>query len=359
MGFPYYVWIEWVDDEVLEVEMVSPAIHKQMQQNTSVWGCTYLRATWSRQMSSSGYHEPVLLDKVMEYLHVMPGGVYADCTVGQGGHTSILLQKSSPNGVVLGIDKDQDSLVEAQNRLSSYVNTFIPVQGNYADLNQIAIANGIITFDGILLDLGFSSKQIDGVGYGMSFQRDEYLDMRFDKTPGTITAADIINTYSEKELADLIYTYGEESKSRRLARAIVGRRPISTTKELADVITIASPRNTRIHPATQTFQALRIAVNDELESIRTGLESSVGLLRELGRLAVISYHSLEDRLVKGIFNREASACICLPEMYECSCNHQPTIKVVNRKVIRPSESEISRNPRSRSARMRVVERLQT
>ena len=310
-------------------------------------------------MSSPGYHEPVLLDKVLEYLQVMPGGVYADCTVGQGGHTSILLQESYPNGVVLGIDKDNDSLIEAQNRLSGYRSAFIPVQGNYADINQIAISNGIITFDGILLDLGFSSRQIDGVGYGMSFQRDEYLDMRFDKTPGTITAADIINSYSEKELADLIYTYGEESKSRRIARAVVGQRPITTTKQLADVIARVSPRNTRIHPATQTFQALRIAVNDELGSIRAGLESSVGLLRESGRLAVISYHSLEDRLVKGIFNREASACICRPELYECSCNHQPTIKVINRKVIRPSASEISGNPRSRSARMRIVERLQS
>lgn len=337
--------------------MVSPAIYREMQQHTSVRGDIYLRAIWSMQMNSLGFHEPVLLDKVMEYLRVRSGGVYADCTVGQGGHTSILLQESNPKGLVLGIDKDYDSLIEAQRRLSDYSSTFIPVQGNYADINQIAGANGIIAFDGILLDLGFSSKQIDSAGYGMSFQRDEYLDMRFDKSVGTITAADIVNSYSEKNLADLIYTYGEESKSRRIARAIVGQRPISTTKELADVISQVIPRNTRIHPATQTFQALRIAVNDELDSIQVGVESAIGLLKELGRLVVISYHSLEDRLVKGIFNKESSGCVCGPELYECSCDHQPTVKLINRKVVRPSEVEIAQNPRSRSARMRIVERL--
>ncbi len=306
-------------------------------------------------MGGMRFHVPVLVPEIIKHLNVKSTGVYADCTLGQGGHSLALLEASDPDGLVLGIDRDGSSVVEATSRLSVYSDRFTGVQGNYKDLQVISAQNAFSTFDGILLDLGFSSKQIDSDGYGLSFQRDEYLDMRFDRESDSMTASDIVNTFEENELADLIYQYGEERASRRIARAIVRNRPLYTTKELSEVIRRTVNSQSRIHPATRTFQALRIRVNDELQSLEAGLENIISLLSSMGRLAVISYHSLEDRIVKSALLKESADCICDPGFIECICDHRPRLRLINRRVIKPTSSEISLNPRSRSAHLRIAE----
>jgi len=314
-------------------------------------------------MEQSSFHQPVLLRETLEQLVVGMGGVYLDATVGEGGHTSSTLQASAPEGIVLGIDRDPRSLARAIQRLSSFGNRFIPVCGNYAEMVDFARAEGITNADGILLDLGFSSRQVDAEGYGFSFQRDEPLDMRFNREEPIDSAADVINSYAEDELANLIFQYGEEHRSRAVARAIVRNRPIHTTGVLRDLIarTLGSGpgRARRIHPATRTFQALRIAVNRELENLQAGLEAAVILLAPKGRLVVISYHSLEDRLVKTFIYNQSATCICPPELPVCVCANVPNLRIVNRRVIKPDALEVENNSRSRSARMRVVERLDT
>ncbi|CAI8051895.1 Ribosomal RNA small subunit methyltransferase H [Geodia barretti] len=212
--------------------------------------------------------------------------------------------------------------------------------------------------DGVLLDLGISSRQVDGSGFGFSFQQDEPLDMRFNPEADIPTAADIVNTWSREGLVAVLREYGEEPRAGAIASAIVRQRPISSTVQLASVVAGAAGRQTsRTHPATRTFQALRIAVNDELNTLTTGLQAAVDLLAPSGRLAVISYHSLEDRRVKTFLAREAAQCICPPRLPVCVCQHQPRVSLVNRRIIRPSAGEIAENPRSRSARMRVAQRL--
>ncbi len=301
-------------------------------------------------------HHPVMVDEVMEMLAVRTGGVYIDGTLGEGGHTLALLEWSEPDGFVLGIDRDPRSLVAARRRLELYGDRVTTVHGNYSAMAQIAADHGVESVTGILLDLGFSSRQIGGNGYGFSFQTDEALDMRYD-TSGE-SAADIVNAAEEVELANVIYQFGEERRSRAIARSIVANRPITTTAQLADVVarTIGQPRRGR-HPATRTFQALRIAVNRELEHLQDGLTAIPGLLAAGGRCVVISYHSLEDRIVKGWVERETATCICPPELPVCVCEHVPTLRTIRRRVIRPSSAEIAANPRSRSARLRVVERF--
>ena len=306
-------------------------------------------------MGGMRFHVPVLVPEIIKHLNVKSTGVYADCTLGQGGHSLALLEASGPDGLVLGIDRDGSSVVEATSRLCVYSDRFTGVQGNYKDLQVISAQNAFSTFDGILLDLGFSSKQIDSDGYGLSFQRDEYLDMRFDRESDSMTASDIVNTFEENELADLIYQYGEERASRRIARAIVRNRPLYTTKELSEVIRRTVNSQSRIHPATRTFQALRIRVNDELQSLEAGLENIISLLSSMGRLAVISYHSLEDRIVKSALLKESSDCICDPGFIECICDHMARLRLINRRVIKPTSSEIALNPRSRSAHLRIAE----
>ncbi len=302
--------------------------------------------------------QPVMPRETAEHLVLGLGGVYVDATAGEGGHSLSLLQASEPSGVVLGVDRDPRSLARAQRRLSSYGPRFIPAQGNYAQMVELARDKGIQQADGVLMDLGMSSWQLEGSGSGFSFQRDEPLDMRYDPAGQTLTAAQIVNTYSEEELSRLLYQYGEETRSRAIARAIVGSRPIDTSGELARVVSGAiRVGRRRIHPATRTFQALRIAVNEELANLEAGLQAAVELLRPAGRLVVISYHSLEDRLVKNTLAREAASCICPPEIPVCVCQHQPTLRLINRRVIRPGIEEMTANPRSRSARMRVAQRL--
>ena len=302
------------------------------------------------------HHRPALVTETVEWLSVGSGGVYVDGTVGEGGHSAAILEASGPDGVVLGIDRDPRSVDAARRRLAKYENRAQVVHGSYADMNDHARQAGLGHVDGVLLDLGFSSRQVDGTGYGFSFQRDEPLDMRFDNVGPT--AADLLNHTDERELADLIYRYGEERRSRAVARAIVRARPLTTTGRLASVVATAlGGRRSGRHPATRTFQALRIAVNQELLHLEAGLGAVPGLLRSGGRLVVISYHSLEDRLVKGWMDREAARCICPPELPVCACDHEPTMRFVRRRVVRPSDAETDNNPRSRSARLRAVERI--
>jgi 16S rRNA (cytosine1402-N4)-methyltransferase len=224
---------------------------------------------------------------------------------------------------------------------------------------ELLRAHGIAQADGVLLDLGMSSRQVEAPGYGLSFQRDEPLDMRFDPAEQTMTAAFVVNTYPEEELGQLLFRYGEEPRARSIARALVQHRPISTTVELAELVArvTGGGRGRRIHPATRTFQALRIAVNDELGHLEEGLKAAVQMLVPGGRLAVISYHSLEDRLVKTFLAREAAQCVCPPGLPVCVCGHQPTLRLINRRVVRPGPEEVRDNPRSRSARLRTAQRL--
>lgn len=302
------------------------------------------------------YHQPVLINEVIDALKPSAQGRYVDCTVGEGGHAQALLQSCLPGGYLLGIDPDPSAIAQTRRRLQSYSGSFTLVQGSYTELSSIANDHKFWQVDGILFDLGLSSLQLQR-GLGFSFQRDEYLDMRFDPA-GSVTAADIINTYALDELRTLIKEYGEEPRARSIAKLIVEKRPISSTAELSTLITKAvGARRGRIHPATRTFQALRIAVNEELDNLKLGLSSAINLLGPGGRLVVISYHSLEDRIVKTLFSRESTQCICPPGLPVCACNHQASLKKISRKVVTPSLAEKNRNPRSRSAKMRIVERL--
>ena len=303
-------------------------------------------------------HRPVLLAAAVEQLTVGAGRLYLDATVGDGGHTLGILQGPASNTQVFGIDRDTRSLARSVRRLDQFRGRFIAAHGNYSDMVSLAAGHGINSVDGILMDLGLSSWHLEGPGYGFSLLRDEPLDMRYDHD-GPLTASDIVNTYSEEELSRLIFQYGEERRATAIARAIVRNRPIHSTGGLAAVVarTLSPGRRRRLHPATRTFQAIRIAVNDELASLERGLAAAVLLLGKAGRLVVISYHSLEDRLVKRFVSSEAARCICPPGMPICACEHEPTVRIINRRVIKPSPQEVQSNPRSRSARMRVAERI--
>ena len=303
-------------------------------------------------------HRPVLFRQSVQHLAVRPGGVYIDCTVGEGGHAWAVLQASLPGGQLLGIDLDPQALDGARRRLQPYDGSFTLVQASYARLAELAVSIGFQEPDGILLDLGLSSLQLESQGRGFSFLRDDALDMRYDPE-ATLTAAHIVNNYPQEDLVRVISSYGEETRARSIARAITQSRPLSTTLELANLVArVSGPGRGRIHPATRTFQALRIAVNSELENLTAGLQQAIGLLKLGGKLVVISYHSLEDRIVKQTMAREARGCICPPRVPVCTCGHTPTLKLITRKVVTPAAEEVRANPRSRSAHMRVAERIQ-
>lgn len=301
-------------------------------------------------------HVSVLLNEVVAYLQPQPDHMFIDGTLGAGGHTSALLAASKPNGRVLAFDRDPGAIKFAQERLETDVERVTFVQANYADMGEYAPKYGFAAVNGIVLDLGLSSRQLDDGTRGFSFRFEGPLDMRFDPS-GPTTAADLINNLSEAELADLFWRYGDERRSRYFARLIGANRPLTTTKALADLIASKSKRGSRIHPATRIFQALRIAVNDELGSLERGLSSAVELLKPGGRVAIISFHSLEDRLVKQSFRRWSEDCICPPGHPICTCDVKAIVRRVNRKVIVPTDEEIARNPRSRSAKLRVAEKL--
>ena len=310
----------------------------------------------------SEYHLPVMAGEVVSRLVVEENGVYLDGTLGEGGHSGVILRASPQARLVIGVDLDQRSVAVASQRLSSFGSRFLPLQGNYADMVALAAGQGVRQADGVLLDLGFSSRQVDRSGYGLSFQTDEPLDMRYDAVQ-PVDASAIVNSYSEPELAGLFRRYGEEPRSRAIARAIVRERangPINSTAALASLVERLTGRRAgrRAHPATRVFQALRIAVNGELDNLQAGLEAAVELLRPGGRLAVISYHSLEDRIVKNFLARQSAACLCPPGLPVCVCGHNPIMEIINRRVVRPSAEEVASNPRSRSARLRLAHRLE-
>jgi len=306
---------------------------------------------------SLSVHVPVLLDEVIAGLQARRGGYFVDCTVGLGGHAAAILEKISPSGRLLGIDADPEAIKISQDKLSDYGEAVTLVNDNFVNLEAISRRYHFHPVDGILFDLGVSSLQLDTAERGFSFQLDAHLNMRFDPRQG-LTASDIVNSFSEQELAKLIQRYGEERHSRRIARHIVQNRPIATTVELARLVEqVLGGKRARIHPATRTFMALRIAVNSELQNLELALQQTLNLLRPEGRLTVISYHSLEDRIVKQFMRYAASSCICPPGTVICRCGHVPTLKLISRKVIKPTSLEIESNPRSRSAKLRIAERL--
>lgn len=301
-------------------------------------------------------HTPVLIRETIEALAVQPGGRYIDCTLGGGGHAAAILQKSAPGGQLLGIDADPAALQAAGERLKDYRDSILLLNDNFVNLKSICTQYEFTPVNGILFDLGLASPQLDGDERGFSFQQDAPLDMRFNPSQ-EVTAADIINTSSEEELAQIIKKYGEEHHSRQIARRIVQERPIDTTGHLVRVIQQATGGGRgRIHPATRTFQALRIAVNRELEHLESALQQAIELLGFGGRLVVISYHSLEDRIVKQTMQREARDCICPPTMIACICGHKASLRIITKNIVVPSEAEVKENPRSRSARLRAAER---
>ena len=299
------------------------------------------------------HHKPVMVDEVVSALQPRSGGRYIDCTTGEGGHAEVILGHCDPPARLLGLDLDREALAVAEDRVTPFGESARLIETSYVNIAEVAAEHGFLPCDGVLFDLGVSSLQLNSASRGFAFSKEAVLDMRFGPTVGR-SAREIVNHTDEESLANLIYRLGEERRSRRIARAIVKARPVETTVELADVVAkaVGWPRRARarrnIHPATRTFQALRIAVNDELDNVETGIRSAIGVLRQGGRLAVISYHSLEDRLVKNILREQAKA---IDE------NHSPALRLITKRVRKPENSEIQANPRSRSARMRVAERL--
>lgn len=304
-------------------------------------------------------HQPVLYNEIIHLLQPLRAGRYVDGTLGAAGHAWGILKASEPDGLILGFDIDDHALQLARARLEEFGNRAKLVHDSFTNLADQLTAMGWDKVDGILLDLGLSSMQLDTPERGFSFRQDALLDMRFDlRNP--VRAVNLVNNLSEKELADLLYTFGEERRSRKVARAIIRARPIETTLQLANVVADATSSGRRgMHPATRTFQALRIAVNQELDALQEVLPQAVDSLNPNGRLAVISYHSLEDRIVKQFFRRESTDCICPPKQPVCDCGHLASVRRITRRPVRPQKDEIERNPRARSARLRVVEKLLT
>ena len=300
-------------------------------------------------------HTPVLLAEVLAGLQVRPGSRYIDATTGLGGHSRAILDASAPDGQLLCLDADAEALNNARQHLRDFVSRVVFVNSNFAELEAVAVDHGFSRVDGILFDLGVSSLQLDSAERGFSFQKEGPLDMRF--SPTGPSAADLVNTLPESELADLIWRYGEERGSRRIARAIVGHRPLHSSAELAGLIAQVVGHREKIHPATRTFQALRIAVNNELDSLQSALPQAVRLLAPEGRLAVIAFHSLEDRIVKEFVRTESLDCTCPPQAPACTCQHRASLRTLTRRPIRPSEEERTTNRRSRSAKLRLASRL--
>ncbi len=308
-------------------------------------------------------HQPVLMNQTLNSLKLRPGGVYLDGTLGGGGHTEAILQATEPDGKVIGLDQDDEALAAASQRLKPFGERFCPIRANFAEMEQVLAAEGIAGLDGVLLDIGVSSHQLDEPDRGFSYMQDGPLDMRMDRR-GSQTAADLVAELSESELANLIYRYGEEKFSRRIARRIVEQRaqtPIESTKQLAELISAAIPaaqrRKEKQHPAKRTFQALRIAVNDELGVLERGLVAAFASLKSGGRLSVITFHSLEDRIVKNYFAGLAKGCECPPEFPVCVCGKQPQALLITRRPQTATEDELQSNPRARSAKLRTVEKL--
>ncbi|MEW6651305.1 MAG: 16S rRNA (cytosine(1402)-N(4))-methyltransferase RsmH [Chloroflexota bacterium] len=302
-------------------------------------------------------HHPVLYHEIIHALLPQSPAKDVDATVGAGGHAWGILEASAPDGQLLALDRDPQALAIASQRLSAYQSRVRLAQASYVELQDQLRRIGWSRVHGIVFDLGVSSMQVDQAERGFSFTKDGRLDMRFDPNQNT-SAADLINDLEERALADLLWKFGEERLARRIAHEICRQRPLRTTLELARLIERAvGGQRQRIHPATRTFQALRIAVNGELQAVEAALPQAIEALETGGRLAVISFHSLEDRIVKQIFRRESRDCICPPEQPMCTCNHRASVKEIARRPIVPSQQEMRDNPRSRSARLRVAEKI--
>lgn len=302
-------------------------------------------------------HIPVLYQAVIDLLKPVPGGLYVDGTLGAGGHSRGVLIESSPDGQVAGFDRDPQALELAKINLAEFGERVIFINDSYRNFQSHLNNLNWHCVDGILLDLGISSMQLDRPERGFSFREDGPLDMRFDPDQ-PLTAADLVNELSREELADIIYRYGEEKLSRKIADAIIANRPLVRTKDLAQIVKkVARNPKSKTHPATRTFQALRIAVNQELDALEAFLPIALETLNTGGRLAIIAFHSLEDRIVKQFFRMESKDCICPPEVPLCICGHKARLKELTRRPIRPEESEIIRNPRARSAKLRVAEKI--
>ena len=317
-------------------------------------------------MTYTPVHVPVLLQETTSLLAVREGGRYIDCTTGLGGHSAAIAELMGESGELLCIDQDRDALEFARTKLNANGRRISFVLGNFRDIASVAKQEGFTDVDGILMDLGVSSMQMDRADRGFAFGLEGPRDMRMDPAGDGHTAGEIVNSWDEGELADLFFTLGEERMSRRIARRVVQERPLSTTWELARAVeqAVGGVRGrSHIHPATRVFLALRIRVNGELDSLDVALPQAHSLLgfgtdaMPGGRLAIISFHSLEDRMVKQYFQHEATGCICPPALPICRCDHKATLKLVVRKGVRPSADEIARNPRARSATLRVAERV--
>ncbi len=308
------------------------------------------------------FHTPVMQREVVESLHLRPGGIYVDGTIGGGGHAFEILRETSPNGLLIGIDVDDDALRESEERLKLFGNRKIIVKGNFADIDTILEKLNIKGVDGILLDLGVSSYQLKTADRGFSFSLNATLDMRMDQSHGP-SAYDIINTFPEKELVKIIKDYGEEIMAERIVKAISVRRkvtPIKTTADLADIIARAVPsrfKPKKIHPATRTFQAIRISVNSELLNLYNAIDRGVDVLKKSGRFSIISFHSLEDRIIKNCFRSWEKGCNCPPDIPVCACHRKAKLKVLTKKPLTPAASEIESNPKARSAKLRTAERI--
>lgn len=302
-------------------------------------------------------HQPVLYQEIIHALSPQQGGKYVDATLGAGGHAWGILEASAPDGHLLGLDVDPQALDLARQKLTAFGSRAILVRASYTTLKtQLALVRWQ-EVNGILLDLGVSSMQLDTPERGFSFRSEAPLDMRYD-LENPLRAEDLVNDLSEIELADLLYRYGEEQRSRQVARAIVRARPLYTTSELAQVVSeVTGSGRPGMHPATRTFQALRIAVNRELDALEAFLPQAVTALGSGGRLAIISFHSLEDRIVKQFFRLESQDCICPPRQPICTCGHKAMVRLLSKRPIQPQLDEIKQNPRSRSARLRAVEKL--
>jgi 16S rRNA (cytosine1402-N4)-methyltransferase len=309
-------------------------------------------------------HRPVLYHEIIHALQPRRGGLYVDGTVGAGGHAFGILEASTPDGRLLGLDVDPQALVVARQRLLPFGPRAVLLHTSYTTLQDQLENLEWHGVDGVLLDLGVSSMQFDTPQRGFSFQADAPLDMRFDPED-PIRAADLVNNLTEQELTDLFFRYGEEPRARRIAQSIVEARPLYTTRQLADIVLRATAGERRkgkgsfktIHPATRTFQALRIAVNHELEAVEAVLPQATAALVPGGRLAIISFHSLEDRPVKQFFRRESRDCLCPPRQPVCTCGHKATLKEITHHPVQPQPDEVEQNPRSRSAKLRVAEKL--
>jgi 16S rRNA (cytosine1402-N4)-methyltransferase len=313
-------------------------------------------------VGAGGTHEPVLLRETLDLLAPRPGSTVVDATLGAGGHAEALLELVGPEGRLLGIDRDPSALALASERLASFGKAFTPLRGNHEDLVRLLREAGVFAVDAILFDLGLSSMQLDDAGRGFSFSGDGPLDMRMDPDAEP-TAATLVAESSERELRRILRDYGEERMAGAIAREVVrerSRRPITRTAQLAELVErVIGPRarRYRIHPATRTFQALRIAVNGEVEGLERVITDAVSLLRRGGRVAAIAYHSLEDRAVKHTLRGLAERCTCPADLPVCGCGKENLVRVLTSRPVRPAQEEIDRNPRSRSAKLRVAVRL--